>query len=153
VAVGQKKLAIKDKYLVRAMTSISGGVAASGGMCGALVGGVAFLGSVLGRDEPEKKDDPVLWKACHMFYSRLEKETVAEHAGINCRDISGVTDWRDRDQQRAFYKGEGIIKCQKNVGKAARILCEVIEKYINREDISLRGQEIGDKGKVRGNGL
>lgn len=134
MAVGQKKLAINDKTLVRAMTSMGGGVAASGGMCGALVGGVAFLGSVLGRDEPEKKDDPLLWKACQMFYSRLEKETIAEHNGINCRDISGVTDWRDRDQKSTFYKGEGIVRCKKNVGKAARILCEVIEKYIAVEE-------------------
>ncbi len=134
MAVGQKKVAINDKYLIRAMTSIGGGVAASGGMCGALVGGVAFLGSVLGRDEPEKKDDPVLWKACHMFYSRLEKETVAQHPGINCRDISGVDDWRDRDQMRAFYKGEGKLRCETHIGKAARILCEVIEKYIEPGD-------------------
>ncbi len=134
MAVGQKKTAVNDEYLVRAMTSVGGGVAASGGMCGAFVGGVAFLGSVLGRDEPEKKDDPVLWKACHMFYSKLEQETIAENPGINCRDISGVNDWRDRDQKREFYKGEGIVRCKKNVGKAARILCEVIEKYIAAED-------------------
>lgn len=130
MAVGQKKLAIDNKYLLRAMTSMGGGIAARGGMCGAVVGGISFLGSVLGRNTPEIKDDPLLWQACHRFYSRLENETFAHHPGMNCRDISGVTDWRDRDQKRAFYKGEGITRCEKNVGKAARILCEVIEKYI-----------------------
>ena len=130
MAVGQKKMGINDKRLLRAMTSMGGGVAASGGICGAVVGGIAFLGSVLGRDTPEIKDDPVLWKACHMYYQRLEKQTFAQHSGMNCRDISGVTDWRDRDQKRGFYRGEGIVRCEKSVGKAARILGEVIEKYI-----------------------
>jgi C_GCAxxG_C_C family probable redox protein len=131
MAVGQKKMGINDrKYLVRAMTALAGGVAASGGLCGALIGGLAFLGSVLGRDEPEKKDDPLLWKACHVFYSRFDKEVVGEYTSMNCRDISGVNDWRDREQARAFYKGDGVIRCSYNTGKAAGILCEVIEKYI-----------------------
>jgi hypothetical protein len=65
-----------------------------------------------------------------MYYSRLENETFTPYPGMNCRDISGVTDWRDRDQKRGFYKGEGIVRCEKNVGKAARILHAVIDKYI-----------------------
>ena len=134
MAVGQTKMAIDDNSLLRAMTPMGGGMAATGGICGAVVGGISFLGSVLGRDTPEIKDDPVLWQACHMYYSRLEKETLAQHPGMNCRDISGVTDWRDRDQKRAFYKGEGIVRCEKSVGKAARVLCEVIEKYVTTGD-------------------
>jgi C_GCAxxG_C_C family probable redox protein len=130
MAVGQKKLDLNDNSLLRAMTSMGGGMAATGGICGAVVGGISFLGSVLGRDTPEEKDDPVLWKASYMYYRRLEKETLAHHPGMNCRDISGVTDWRDRDQKRGFYKGEGIVRCEKSVGEAARILCEVIDKYI-----------------------
>ena len=130
MAVGQKKMGINDKRLLRAMTSMGGGVAASGGICGAVVGGIAFLGGVLGRDTPEAKDDPILWKACHTYYHRLEKQTLAQHPGMNCRDISGVTDWRDRDQKRGFYRGEGIVRCENSVGKAARILCEVIDRYI-----------------------
>lgn len=96
MAVGQKKMGINDrKYLVRAMTAIAGGVSASGGLCGALIGGLAFLGSVLGRGEPEKRDDPLLWKACHVFYIRFDQEVVGEYTSMNCRDISGVNDWRD----------------------------------------------------------
>jgi hypothetical protein len=85
---------------------------------------------VLGNDEPEKKDDPLLWKASREFYARFESEVTKEVGSVNCRDITGVDDWTDRGQRRAFYKGEGVVKCTGNTGKAARILGEVLEKYV-----------------------
>ncbi len=127
--MGQKKLGQEDNRLVRAMTPMAGGIAARGGPCGALTGGQALLGSVLGRDDPEARDDPVMWKACNEFYSRFETEVVEKRVGINCRDITGV-DWRDRDQARAFHKGEGATQCANNTGKAAQILGEILEKYL-----------------------
>jgi len=69
--VGQKKLGMNDSSLVKAMTAFGGGLVSSGGACGALAGGIALLGSVLGNDDPEKKDDPLLWKAgCHSDVGR-----------------------------------------------------------------------------------
>jgi C_GCAxxG_C_C family probable redox protein len=130
MAVGQKKLGMEDARLVRAMTPMAGGMAASGGPCGALIGGQAFLGTVLGRDDPEAKDDPVMWKACFEFYKRFESEVIGTSGSIHCRDITGV-DWSDREQARAFYKGDGAMRCANNTGKAAQILGEVIEKYLN----------------------
>lgn len=118
----------EDQNLVRAMTAMAGGIAARGGPCGSIIGAVAFLGSVLGRDEPEKKDNPILWKASQEFYKRFEGEVSEKWGSVNCRDITGV-DWRDLEQTRAFYKGEGLIQCADNTGKAARILGEVLEKY------------------------
>ena len=102
----------------------------SGGVCGALSGGIALLGSVLGNDDPEKKDDPLMWKACREFYARFEREVTNDSGGVNCRDITGIDDWTDRDKRRAFYKGGGVVKCRGNTGKAARILGEVLEKHL-----------------------
>ena len=124
---------MNDQNLVRAMTSMAGGVAARGGPCGALTGGVAVLGSVLGRDKPEEKDDPLLWKACREFNNRFEGEVVEKWNSVNCRDITGVVDWSDREQARSYYKGEGVVQCTKNTGKAARILGEVLEKYLEQK--------------------
>ena len=131
MAVGQKKLGQKDSRLVRAMIPMAGGIAARGGPCGALTGGLALLGSVLGKDDPEAKDDPIMWKACFEFYSRFENEVVKK-GGINCRDIAGV-DWSDRDQAKAFYRGAGAIRCATITGKAAQILGEILEKYVVKE--------------------
>jgi C_GCAxxG_C_C family probable redox protein len=128
--VGQKKLGMNDPALVKSMTAFGGGMVSSGGACGALAGGVALLGSVLGNDDPEKKDDALFWKACREFYARFEREVSNESGSVNCRDITGVDDWTDRGQRRAFYKGEGVVKCRGMTGKAARILGEVLEKYV-----------------------
>lgn len=133
MTVGQKKLGMNDKELVRAMTGLAGGIVSRGGPCGALTGGVALLGSVLGRDDPDKKDDPLLRKACNEFYTRFEREVTEKWESINCRDITGVVDWSDWKQRRAFYKGEGVIQCISNTGKAARILGEVLEKYVKEK--------------------
>jgi C_GCAxxG_C_C family probable redox protein len=121
---------MNDSNLVKAMTAFGGGMVSSGGACGALAGGIALLGSALGNDDPEKKDDPLVWKACREFYARFEREVTNESGSVNCRDITGVGDWTDRGQRRAFYKGEGVVKCRGMTGKAARILGEVLEKYV-----------------------
>lgn len=125
-------LGMNDQKLVRAMTGLAGGIVSSGGPCGGLTGGVALLGSVLGNDNPDKKEDPLVWKACREFYARFEREVTNHSGGVNCRDITGIDDWTDRDKRRAFYKGGGLVKCAENTGKAARILGEVLEKYLSK---------------------
>lgn len=105
-------LGMNDQKLVRAMTGLAGGLVSRGGPCGALTGGVALLGSVLGNDDPDKKDDPLLWKACHELYSRFEREVTNKSGSVNCRDITGIDDWTDRKQRRAREnreKGEQIL--------------------------------------------
>ena len=111
------------------MAPMGGGIASSGGPCGALTGAIALMGSVMGRDSPEKRDDPMMWKACYEFYKRFETAVVGSWGSVHCRDIAGV-DWRDRKQTKAFYKGGGHDKCAGSTGKAARILGEVMEKYL-----------------------
>ena len=127
--MGQEKLGIQDQGLVRAMASMGGGIASSGGPCGALTGGVALLGSIMGKEAPEKKDDPRMWKASYEFYQRFEKEVAATWGSINCRDITGV-DWRNRLQTLTFRKKDRVTKCAGNTAMAARILGEVLEKYV-----------------------
>jgi C_GCAxxG_C_C family probable redox protein len=114
------------------MSSMGGGITSTGGPCGALIGGVAFLGYLFGKDEPEKQDDPLMWKTSLKFYKRFEDEVAKEYGGINCRDIAGV-DWSDREAAKAFFKGEGGAQCVRNTGKTGRILGEVIEKYIDNK--------------------
>ena len=122
---------MSDQSLVRAMASMGGGIASSGGPCGALIGAVAFFGSLMGKDEPEKRDDRLMWKISYEFYKRFENEVAGKWGSINCRDITGV-DWRNRDQARAFRKREGRVQCANLTGKAARILGEVMEKYLKK---------------------
>ena len=132
MAVGQKKLGIKETSLVRAMAAMGGGIGASGGACGILLGALSLLGSVMGKDAPEGRDNPLLWKACIEFHKRFAGEVTSEWGSVNCRDITGL-DWKDPEQTRAFYKGEGVVQCAGNTGKAARILGEILEKYLSEK--------------------
>ena len=111
------------------MAAMGGGIASSGGPCGALIGAVAFMGSLLGKQEPQVKDNPVMWRACYTIYKRFETEIAAKYDSVNCKDIAGV-DWKDREQTKNFYKGKGRYICADNTGMTARILGEVLEKYI-----------------------
>jgi C_GCAxxG_C_C family probable redox protein len=128
LAVGQKKTGLEEENLIRSMAPLGGGIASSGGPCGALTGGVAFLGRLFGKATPDGKDDRRMWKAAAEFYHRFESEVVEQHASVNCSDIAKV-DWRDREEVKKFYTGEGARECADTAGKAARILGEVIEKY------------------------
>jgi len=122
-------MGMKEQGLLRGMASMAGGIAYSGGACGALTGAIVFLGSLLGKDDPEKKDDPNLQKACREFYKKFQDEVMAEWGSVNCRDITGV-DWKDPVQMKAFRREGGRLRCANSTGKAARILGEILEKYL-----------------------
>ena len=111
------------------MAALGGGIASSGGPCGALTGGVALLGRLFGKVGPEDKDDPRMWKAAYKFYKRFQNEICDEEGSVDCRDIAGI-DWKNREVVAAFYGGEGRAVCGGNTGKAAAILGEVIERYM-----------------------
>ena len=96
-----------------------------------MTGGVALLGRLFGKKDPEEKDDPRMWKAAFKFYKRFENEICGEQGSVNCRDITGM-DWRNREAVAAFYGGEGRAVCGGNTGKAALILGEVIERYLEK---------------------
>ncbi len=128
LAVGQKWMGLREAGLIRAMAPMGAGIGATGGPCGALIGGVAAVGLALGKTIPEQEDDPRMWKAAREFYRRFESEVVAPWGSAYCRDIAGV-DWRDAEATRAFYEGEKVQQCAAHTGKAARILGEILEKY------------------------
>ena len=122
-------MGMMEQGLLRGMASMAGGIAYSGGACGALTGAIVLLGSLLGKDDPEKKDDPNLQKACSEFYKRFQDEVMAEWGSVNCRDITGV-DWKDPVQMKAFRREGGRLRCANSTGKTARILGEILEKYL-----------------------
>jgi len=111
------------------MASLGGGIASTGGPCGALTGGVALIGRLFGKVDPEAKDDPRMWKAAFKFYKRFQNEICGEEGSVDCRDIACV-DWRNREASAGFYGGEGRLVCGGNTGRAAGILGEVIDRYL-----------------------
>ena len=69
------------------------------------------------------------WNSSNVFSGGIRELTLGDFDKDGDNDIAGI-DWGDREALRAFYSGDGVKTCINNTGKAARILGEVIEKYI-----------------------
>ena len=120
----------KDEETIRAMGAFGGGLGGNGEVCGALVGALAVLGLRFSRAREDEKEDPRMWSFCQEMAERFRREIVKNHEGIRCRDIAGV-DWRDRDQVRAFYRGEKLSECGRIVGDAARLLSDLVGRSLS----------------------
>ncbi|MEF8823768.1 MAG: C-GCAxxG-C-C family protein [Desulfohalobiaceae bacterium] len=127
MAVGQKKLEIEDSRAVQGMAALGCGIASTGGTCGVIVGAVLCLGMVYGKETPQHKDDPAMWKAGKSFHKRFLRDVT--QGKVNCGEITRV-DWTDKEQIKSFVKGEGRVRCAGYTGSGARILGEVIERYV-----------------------
>ena len=125
--MGQKKLDIEDSRAVQGMAALGGGIASTGGTCGVIVGAVLCLGMVYGKETPEQKDDPAMWKTGRSFHKRFLRDVT--EGQINCSEITGVN-WTDKEQIKAFVKGEGRVRCAGYTGSGARILGEILERYV-----------------------
>ena len=111
------------------MGAFGGGLGGNGEVCGALVGALGVLGLRFSRAREEEKEDPRMWAYCQELNERFRKEIVKSHEGIHCREIARV-DWKDRDQVRAFYRGEKVSECGRIVGDTAQLLNELLERSL-----------------------
>ena len=68
-----------------------------------------------------------MWPYNQEMMGRFRTEIVKNHGGIQCREIARV-DWKDRDQVRAFYRGEKILECGRIVGDTVQLLDELLKR-------------------------
>jgi len=128
LAVGQEKMNLVNESAIKAVGAFGGGIAASGSVCGTLLGGVAMISSLYSRGNLGEKEDPRLWVLSNQFIKQFE-ELTKPYGGMNCRDIAGV-DWQNRAAVKQYYSDpEGGRKiCVKLVGDAAYALGEILEQ-------------------------
>jgi C_GCAxxG_C_C family probable redox protein len=128
MAVGQEKTNTKNEALVKAMGALGGGIAGSGRVCGALLGGVAFISSLYSRGNLEEKEHPRMWRLSSALNKKFE-ELAGPFGGVNCSDIARV-DWSNREQVRDFYTNPAgpWHRCLQLVGDTAFALGEIIDQ-------------------------
>jgi C_GCAxxG_C_C family probable redox protein len=133
--VGQEKMGIQNESVIKAMGALGGGIASTGRVCGALLGGVAFISSLYSRGNLEEKEHPNMWRLSYKLTKRFE-DLTKEFGSINCSDIAGVN-WRDREQVTAFYGNPDGRRgrCIKLVEDTAYALGEILEQ-VEAEKIS-----------------
>ena len=127
--MGQEKSNINDESVIKAVGAFGGGVASTGGTCGALLGGVALISSLYASGNLNQKDDPRMWRLSYKFAKRFEN--IAEkYGGSNCREIARV-DWSNKGAAIEFHTNPGSrrIICAELIGDLAYELGEIMEKH------------------------
>jgi len=123
--VAQEKLGKKNDDLIKAMDPFGGGLGGRGEVCGAVIGGLAAIGLLFGRDKIGKEVDLKMWKYSREFLKRFGKEIAG--GSLLCRDIA-QTNWADPVQVKEYDQGEKFLKCKTLVGKTAEFIGELIER-------------------------
>jgi C_GCAxxG_C_C family probable redox protein len=128
LAVGQEKLDMVNEDVVKAMGSFGGGIASSGRVCGALIGGVALISSMYSRGNLSEKEDPRMWLLSRKL-TKIFEEITEPYGGVNCRDIAQV-DWHDHKAVKDFYTNPESRRkaCIQIVGDVAYALGELLEQ-------------------------
>ncbi|NOX80714.1 MAG: C_GCAxxG_C_C family protein [Deltaproteobacteria bacterium] len=126
--MGQEKMNLVNESAIKAVGAFGGGIAASGSVCGTLLGGVAMISSLYSRGNLGEKEDPRVWVLSSQFMKQFA-ELTKPYGGMNCRDIAGV-DWKNRAAVKKYYSDpEGGRKiCIKLVGDAAYALGKILEQ-------------------------
>jgi C_GCAxxG_C_C family probable redox protein len=128
MAVGQEKIRRVNESIVKSMGAFGGGVASTGKVCGALIGGVALISSIYSRGNPEEKEDHRMWRLSYKLTKRFE-DLAKPLGGVDCHDIARVN-WKDREETREFYKNPNSRRqiCAQLVGDLAYALGEILEQ-------------------------
>jgi len=130
---------IKDLFLLKAATGLSGGIARSSSVCGAFLGGVMAFGVVAGilcdkkTDEYEK--DLVIEMTQSLRQLFIHEYNTEEH--ITCDEIQlcifGRTfdklDSKEREEMKEVNTDD---KCPEICGRAARWAGQIILTYLDK---------------------
>jgi C_GCAxxG_C_C family probable redox protein len=114
-------LEIRSEIIPRIATGFCSGVARTGGLCGAVSGGIMAIGLALGRDAPTDSVDPC-YLAVRTFLDRFSDQFQA----ITCLELTGVH--LGTPEGQAGFREKGQIKnCVNYTEEATRLVVEIIE--------------------------
>jgi C_GCAxxG_C_C family probable redox protein len=119
---------IHSELIPRIATGFCSGMARTGGMCGAVSGGIMAIGLSLGRNEPSDDID-ACYQAVKAFMERFSKHYHA----LNCVDLTCV-DLGTPDGQAAFRLKGQIHLCTEYVESATRWALEVVSESVVDQD-------------------
>ena len=138
VSAIMETLDVGDPETVKAVDALAGGTALSAqGTCGALVGGLVAISSIVGRSYKdfsagERK------RRVFMYSKKLYDKFVEEYGSPICKDIHQKLFGRtfnlmDKDDYAEFEKmGAHVDKCPDVSGKTARWAAEIILGHLKK---------------------
>lgn len=128
----QQHLGLGNRAAFRASSALAGGIANSGEVCGALIGGLLAIGLAYGRDKLESVDTSSAFAEAMERGIRLCDRFKDEFGSLRCCDIHKAIfgrswDLRNPEEREQFFSRPDITKCSDLViSKATRLAAEVI---------------------------
>lgn len=122
-----------NEEVIKAMGAFGGGIASTGRVCGALVGGVALVSSIYSRGNLNEKEDPKMWRLGYKL-TKIFETLTQPYGGINCREIAQVN-WKSKEATQEFYENPESRRelCVQLVGDFAYALGEILDKEAERD--------------------
>lgn len=118
-----KTLRIDNPELSMAASPFFAGVALTGNMCGALVGGLMVLGLFFGRKDVDD-EMPGLLKEVKPL-RKLVKVFIEKNKNLDCRNITG-TDLANPVNAAAYFGTGGLERCAGIMSETSGHVAEVI---------------------------
>ena len=133
IAALQDALEIRNDDIFKSATCLAGGTGLAGDSgCGAYIGGVLVLSSLLGRERNNFSDPEGIRLKTHQLARKFRKRFIQEYGSVICRDIQNKILGRyyylaDPQEYEKFHNaGAHDVHCPVVVGKAARWMTEIL---------------------------
>ncbi|MFQ6125591.1 MAG: C-GCAxxG-C-C family protein [Candidatus Heimdallarchaeota archaeon] len=122
----QELLGLDNNQVLKAATGLVGGISRMKSVCGAVSGGTMILSLKYGRGRNDLDNVEALYntyKPVQCFFKKFRDE----FGSTNCYDIIGI-DLKDAVARHKWIEAGGLEKCAELVGKAARMIAEVMQE-------------------------
>jgi len=116
-------MGVTSDLIPKIATGFGGGIAGSGSVCGALIGGVMVIGIKYGRSEvAETQADQRTKKLTQQFIQQFKKEA----GSFFCYDITQC-DFNTLEGKKKFVESGAIKKCQKLAATTVTMLIDLMK--------------------------
>ncbi len=113
---------IQSDLIPRIATGFCSGISRSGGMCGAVSGGIMGIGLVAGRNSPAESLEPA-YTLVQKLISTFEKQ----YGSVNCRQLIGC-DLATEAGQRYFMENNLMERCLQCAADATSMAVSLIDE-------------------------
>jgi len=133
IAALQDALGIRNDDIFKSATGLAGGTGLAGDSgCGAYIGAILVLSSLLGRERNNFSDAEGIRHKTHQLTRKFRENFIQEYGSIICHNIQNKILGRyyylpDPQEYEKFHNaGAHDLHCPEVVGKAAKWMTEII---------------------------
>ena len=113
---------IQSDLIPRIATGFCSGISRTGGMCGAVSGGIMGIGLVAGRDSPAES-----LESAYALTQKLISRFEGQYGSVNCRQLIGC-DLNTEAGQRYFMENNLMERCLQCAADATSMAVSLIDE-------------------------